>query len=174
MEEKCPKCGAELAPITETATGRQLQRCTKGSWNRETKKTEGCDYVKWITPPPEKLDEKCPKCGAPVVQVVTRFGKKLKKCSMNVWNKDLKKAEGCDYVEWFNGTSETLKEDCPKCGKPLILFTTSNGKTMKKCSTAGWDREKKMPTGCTYVEWLKTEGKAPAQSADEVPPDPTE
>ena len=26
---------------------------------------------------------------------------------------------------------------------------------MKKCSTAGWDREKKQATGCTYVEWLK-------------------
>ena len=26
---------------------------------------------------------------------------------------------------------------------------------MKKCSTAGWDREKREATGCTYVEWLK-------------------
>src|SRR6185503_4015479 len=85
MEEKCPKCGSPLGPITETATGRKLQRCSTGSWNKDTKKTEGCDYVKWLTVEPKELDEKCPKCGSPVVLVVTRFGKKMKKCSTNTW-----------------------------------------------------------------------------------------
>ncbi|MDZ4227779.1 MAG: hypothetical protein U1E54_00880, partial [Candidatus Levybacteria bacterium] len=41
------------------------------------------------------------------------------------------------------------------CGKKLILFTTNAGKKMKKCSTAGWDRTSRKPTGCTYVQWLK-------------------
>ena len=76
MEEKCPKCGSALSPITETSTGKQLQRCSKGSWNKETRKNEGCDYVKWIVPEPQTLDEKCPKCGSPLVMAVTRFGKK--------------------------------------------------------------------------------------------------
>ena len=173
-DEKCPKCGAPLAPVSETATGRKLQRCSKGNWNSETHKNEGCDYVKWLEIEPQTLDEKCPKCGSPLVLATTRFGKKMKKCSTNVWNKDLKKAEGCDYIEWINGTTEALDEDCPKCGQKLVLYTTTNGKKMKKCSTAGWDREKKEPTGCTYVEWLKSEVVSNQESGGEefLPPDP--
>jgi len=153
--EICPKCGAPLSPITETPTGRQLQKCSKGSWNKELKKTEGCDYVRWLEVAPKELDEVCPKCGAQLVLVVTRFGKKMKKCSKGSWNKELKKAEGCDYVEWINGTTEKLDEDCPDCGEKLVLFTTVAGKKMKKCSTSGWDRDKKVATGCKYIQWLK-------------------
>lgn len=155
MEEKCPKCGAPLAEISETATGRKLQRCSKNIWNKETRQSEGCDYVKWLAIEPKTLDEKCPKCGAPLVLNVTRLGKKMKKCSTNVWNKETKKAEGCDYIEWINGTTEELDEVCPNCGAKLVLYTTANGKKMKKCSTSGWDKEKKVATGCTYVQWLR-------------------
>src|SRR3989338_8608229 len=106
MEEKCPKCGSTLAPVTETSTGRQLQRCSTSMWNKDTKQNEGCDFVKWIVAKPKELDEKCPKCGSPLILQVTRFGKKLKKCSTNIWNTETRKAEGCDYVEWINGTTE--------------------------------------------------------------------
>lgn len=155
MEEKCPKCGSPLAPIIETPTGRRLQRCSTGSWNKETKKSEGCDYVKWLAVEDQILEEKCPKCGSPLIMAVTRFGKKMKKCSTNSWNKETKKAEGCDYIEWIGGTSEELDEDCPSCGKKLVLYTTAAGKKMKKCSTSGWDSVKREATGCAYVEWLK-------------------
>jgi ssDNA-binding Zn-finger/Zn-ribbon topoisomerase 1 len=175
-EEVCPKCGSPLAPITETSTGRKLQRCSTGNWNRETRQNEGCDYVKWIAVEPETLDEKCPKCGSPLVMQVTRFGKKMKKCSAGTWNKDTKKAEGCDYVEWINGSTEKTDEACPECGKPLVLFTTNSGRRMKKCSTAGWDREKRVATGCTYVEWLKPEAKKDEQEdsggEEFLPPEP--
>ncbi len=154
-EDVCPKCGSILNPITETATGRRLQRCSKGSWNKETRQNEGCNYIKWLEVPPQPLDEKCPKCGAPLVVQFTRFGKKMKKCSTGVWDKETKKVIGCDYVEWINGTTEKTDEECPKCGKPLVLFTTNAGKRMKKCSTAGWDSAKRTATGCTYIEWLK-------------------
>ncbi|PIV07869.1 hypothetical protein COS53_00155, partial [Candidatus Shapirobacteria bacterium CG03_land_8_20_14_0_80_35_14] len=123
--------------------------------NKELKKTEGCDYVRWLEVAPKELDEVCPKCGAQLVLVVTRFGKKMKKCSKGSWNKELKKAEGCDYVEWINGMTEKLDEDCPDCGEKLVLFTTVAGKKMKKCSTSGWDRDKKVATGCKYIQWLK-------------------
>ena len=169
--ESCPKCNAPLGEIVETPTGRKLQRCSTGSWNSETKKTEGCDYVKWLTVEPETLDEKCPKCGAPLVLQLTRFGKKMKKCSTNVWDKETKKASGCDYVEWINGTTEKLDEKCPECGENLVLFTTNAGKRMKKCSTAGWDRDAKKATGCTYVEWLKGEI---SYGEPEQPPPPDE
>lgn len=153
--EVCPKCGAPLAEISETPTGRKLRRCSQGNWNAETRKVEGCSYVLWMPVEPQTLDEKCPKCGSPLVLQITRFGKKMKKCSAGGWDKEAKKATGCDYVEWINGTTEALKEECPDCGAPLVLYTTAKGKQMKKCSTAGWDKATKQPTGCTYVDWLK-------------------
>ena len=63
-EDVCPKCGSPLAPVSETSTGRKLQRCSTGNWNPQTKQNEGCDYVKWIAQEPEAIDEKCPKCGS--------------------------------------------------------------------------------------------------------------
>lgn len=154
-EENCPKCGSPLGDIVETPTGRKLQRCSSGSWNSETKRNEGCDYVKWIQPEPQELEENCPKCGANLVLQTTRFGKKMKKCSKGGWDKETKQATGCDYIEWLNGTTENLDEKCPTCESPLVLYTTANGKRMKKCSTSGWDKEAKKATGCAYVEWLK-------------------
>src|SRR3989344_5512823 len=81
VAEVCPKCGSPLSEITMTATGRKLQRCSAGSWDPTTRQNLGCDYVKWLEIEPEQLDEKCPKCGSPLVLSVTRFGKKMKKCS---------------------------------------------------------------------------------------------
>lgn len=174
-KEVCPKCGSDLAPITETQTGKKLQRCSAGSWNKDTRQNEGCEYVKWLTVEPVELDEKCPKCNSPLIMQVTRFGKKMKKCSTNSWNKETKKAEGCDYIEWLNGTSEPLDIDCPTCGEKLVLYTTSSGKKMEKCSTAGWDAANKQATGCTYIRWLKP-GEVPTSSAGEefLPPPPEE
>ena len=171
--EKCPKCGSELGPITETPTGRKLQRCSRGSWNKETRKNEGCDYVKWIQAEPQTLDEKCPKCGNPLVLQVTRSGKKMKKCSTGGWDKEARKATGCDYVEWINGTTEKLDEKCPECGNPLVLYTTANGKRMKKCSTSGWDSQARKATGCLYVEWLKGNANSKPTGGEEfLPPEP--
>lgn len=174
MEEKCPRCGALLGEITETATGRKLQRCPQGSWNKETKKTEGCTFVKWLPLEPQKLNEKCPKCGSYLVLQVTRFGKKMKKCEKGGWDKETRKATGCPYIEWINGTTEPLDEKCPDCGKPLVLFTTNSGKSLKKCSTAGWDREKRQATGCPYVEWLKVNPKNTSTGEEFLPPSPEE
>lgn len=173
MDEKCPKCGSGLGPIIETPTGRKLQRCSKGSWNKETRKNEGCDYVKWIAVEPQILDEKCPKCGNPLVLQMTRFGKKMKKCSTGGWDKEKKIATGCDYIEWINGTTEKLDEKCPECGNPLVLYTTASGKRMKKCSTSGWDAAARKPTGCLYVEWLKGNASSkPTPGEEFLPPEP--
>lgn len=170
-QEACPKCGSPLAPETETPTGRRLRRCSTGSWNKETRQNEGCDYVLWTQAEPEALDEKCPKCGANLVMQVTRFGKKMKKCSTGGWDREAKQATGCDYVEWLNGNSEPLDVDCPQCGEKLVLFTTSGGKKMEKCSTAGWDAKNRVATGCTYVRWLKP-GEIPTTNNGEelLPP----
>jgi ssDNA-binding Zn-finger/Zn-ribbon topoisomerase 1 len=173
-QELCPKCSAPLSPEEETPTGRKLQRCSKGGWNAETKKVEGCEFVKWLAVEPQTLDEKCPKCSNPLVLNVTRFGKKMKKCSTNVWDKETKTASGCDYVEWINGTTEKLEEKCPECGELLVLFTTNAGKRMKKCSTAGWDRENRRATGCTFVLWLKGDQTKSDTGEEFLPPPPTD
>lgn len=151
----CPKCGSALGEITVTKTGRKLQRCSTGSWDPKTRETIGCTYVKWYEVEPQDLDEKCPKCGSKLILAVTRFGKKMKKCSTGGWDKVEKKATGCDFVEWINGTTEKLDEECPDCSNLLVLYTTNSGKKMKKCSTAGWDRKTRKATGCTYIYWLK-------------------
>ena len=98
----------------------------------------------------------------------------MKKCSTNVWDRETKKASGCDYIEWINGTTEKLDEKCPDCGELLVLFTTNAGKRMKKCSTAGWDREAKKATGCTYVEWLKADYNPAPNGEENLPPPPEE
>lgn len=150
----CPKCGSELKPVETTPSGKKLQRCSQGNWNPDTRQTEGCTFVKWINDPPKELDEKCPKCGANLVLQTTRFGKKMKKCSAGGWDKTTRQATGCDYVDWMD-SKQMLDEDCPECGEKLVLQTVSSGKKIKKCSTAGWDRENKVATGCTYTQWMK-------------------
>lgn len=155
IEEKCPKCGEGLGEIIETKNGRKLRRCLAGNWNEKTHKVEGCDYVKWLPFEPQKLDEKCPKCGSPLVFNITRFGKKMKKCSTGGWDAKTRTATGCDFIEWVKGTTEELDEVCPKCGEKLVLFISANGKKLKKCSTNKWDKEQKMAVGCDFVEWQK-------------------
>jgi len=157
QEERCPKCAAPLGEVNVTRTGRKLQRCSKGSWDSEAKKNVGCDFIKWFPVEDVPLDEKCPKCNSPLILATTRFGKKMKKCSTGKWDSATKKVVGCDFVEWINGTTEPIDEDCPECGAKLVLFTTNNGKKMKKCSTADWDPKNRKATGCTYVYWLKSE-----------------
>ena len=153
-QELCPMCQSPLKEPEEIPSGKKLQRCSRGRWNSETRKTEGCEYVKWLDQAAKQLDEICPKCGAPLVLQTTRSGKKMKKCSKSIWDREQGVATGCDYVEWLNGSTEELDEDCPQCGEKLVLFTTTKGKKMKKCSTAGWNRELREPFGCTYVKWL--------------------
>ncbi len=167
----CPKCNSPLGEITETASGKKLQRCSKGVWNKETKQTEGCNYVKWLPIEPKTLDEKCPKCGLPLVLQITRFGKKMKKCSAGGWDKIERKATGCDYIEWINGTTEFLPDKCPDCGKPLVLFTTAAGKRMIKCSTSGWDKIERKATGCPYIQWLKPGEQVDSTGEEVLPPE---
>lgn len=153
-DDICPKCGSPLNEIETTKTGKQLQRCSAGKWNPSTKTVDGCDFVKWIVPPPVNLEEKCPKCGSPLLLVTTKFGKKLKRCSTNKWDPKTRETTGCDFVEWIKGTTEELDETCPKCGAKLVLYTSAAGKKLKKCSTNKWDPQEKASTGCDYVQWI--------------------
>lgn len=154
-QDLCPLCNSQLSDVEETKTGKKLQRCSRGKWNPDTRQTEGCAYVKWIDNVPQTLSESCPKCGSPLVLQTTRSGKKMKKCSTGGWDKENRVATGCDYIEWQGNTTVDLDEECPKCGEKLVEVTTSSGKRMKKCSTAGWDPDLREATGCAYIQWLK-------------------
>ncbi len=153
-KDTCPKCGSALGDVVETKTGRKLRRCSTNVWNPDTKQAEGCDYVLWLDVEPQTLDETCPKCGSPLILKTTKFGKKLKACSTNKWNPQTRQAEGCDYIQWINGTTEATDETCPECGEKLVIYTTAKGKKMKKCSTSGWDKDTRKPTGCPFIQWL--------------------
>ncbi len=104
--------------------------------------------------PVEPLNETCPLCGSSLVLQITRTGKRLKKCSTSKWDKENMVATGCTYVEWLGNEVKELDELCPQCGQKLVFVTTSKGKKMKKCSTAGWNAEFRQPTGCTYIQWI--------------------
>lgn len=146
-ESPCPFCGAPLKPIEETKSGKKLQRCSKSAWNPTTKQTEGCLFVRWINDNQKVLKETCPKCGAPLILQKTRNGKKMKKCSTSGWDRENMVATGCDYVEWIDKSRKELDEECPLCGEKLVQVTLPSKKKMKKCSTAGWDREQRLATG---------------------------
>jgi hypothetical protein len=151
----CPKCGAQLGGVVTLKSGRRLRRCSQGMWDQESRTLTGCSYVKWLPIEPETLEERCPKCHAPLLLVTTRFGKKMKKCSTATWDPKTRVAGGCDYIEWLKGTVQELEEKCPKCQANLVLVTTANNKRLKKCSTNRWDAKTRQAVGCDYIEWLK-------------------
>lgn len=102
----------------------------------------------------EENADVCPKCGSPLVEATTKTGKKLKRCSTNVWDPATRTSSGCDFVEWPKASVEELDEDCPQCGSKLVLMNTATGKQLKKCSTSKWNRQTRTAEGCTYVQWM--------------------
>lgn len=65
-----------------------------------------------------KIDAKCPKCGADIVERRTKKGRKFYGCS---------KYPECDFVAW----NKPSKESCPKCGSFLIITKRKNKKIVK-------------------------------------------
>ncbi len=120
---------------------------------RTGKRGEESDTIDAMDPS-ETLDEKCPKCGSPLVMATTKTGKRLKRCSTNVWDRETRTSSGCDYVEWMKGDTQELDEDCPKCGSKLVLYTSAAGKKLKKCSTNRWNAQTRSSEGCDFVQWM--------------------
>lgn len=59
----------------------------------------------------EVTSDKCPKCGAPLVEVSykdkkTGEDKTMWKCSTNEWDPETKQATGCDYVKWNDSPTD--------------------------------------------------------------------
>jgi len=85
----------------------------------------------------QKTDKVCPKCGAPLIERLGRFGR-FYACS---------KFPECKHTESIEGDPDTLNINCPKCkeGK-LTGKRTKKGKTFygcnrfPKCDFALWDK----------------------------------
>ncbi len=92
-----------------------------------------------------ELPETCPKCGKPLIERWSRYGKFVS-CS---------NYPQCDYVQ--KTEPRELTETCPKCGKPLIERTGRYGKFLA-CS--GYP-------DCNYV---KKPAKPPPKTLDETCP----
>jgi DNA topoisomerase-1 len=85
----------------------------------------------------KKTDKICPKCGAPLIERLGRFGR-FYACS---------KFPECKYTESIAGDSDTLNIACPKCKEGKITGKrTKKGKIFygcnrfPKCDFALWDK----------------------------------
>ncbi|MEO0085134.1 MAG: type I DNA topoisomerase [candidate division WOR-3 bacterium] len=99
LDEKCPKCGANLA-----------ERWGKYGKFTACSKYPDCDYIKRT--PAKLLDEKCPKCGRPLAERTGRFGAFVA-CSGYPECKFVRKTPRPE--------PKMLDEKCPKCGEQLAL-----------------------------------------------------
>lgn len=85
----------------------------------------------------QKTDKVCPKCGAPLIERLGRFGR-FYACS---------KFPECKHTESVEGDPDTLNISCPKCKEGKITGKrTKKGKTFygcnrfPKCDFALWDK----------------------------------
>ena len=71
-----------------------IERAEKGILNIKTQEEQDIEEV--ITP----KTKICPICGSALIRGETKTGKPFEKCSTNKWDRDLKKAIGCPFVNW--------------------------------------------------------------------------
>jgi DNA topoisomerase-1 len=85
----------------------------------------------------EKTDKICPKCGAPIIERMGRFGR-FYACS---------KFPECKYTESIENKAADLNIKCPKCKEgDIVARKTKRGKIFygcnrfPKCDFALWDK----------------------------------
>ncbi len=83
---------------------------------------------------PEILDEKCPKCGAPLVKRVGRYGEFIS-CS---------RYPECDYTRPI---VKYARGHCPKCGGRVTIRKSKRGKTFYMCENN--------PASCDFISWYE-------------------
>lgn len=83
---------------------------------------------------PEILDEKCPKCGAPLVKRVGRYGEFIS-CS---------RYPECDYTR---AIPKYTRGKCPKCGGNVVERKSKKGKTFFICENN--------PATCDFISWYE-------------------
>jgi len=133
-DEVCEKCKKPM--VIKTGRFGKFLACTGFPDCKNTKQiNEKGDIVK--EPKPEKTDEKCEKCGQPMVIKSGKFGKFLA-CSGYPDCKNTKPLEG------------NLDIKCPECGGNVVQRRTKRGKVFYGCSSY---------PKCHFVLWSKPNGK---------------
>ncbi len=111
---KCDKCGAMM--VYKVGRFGKFLACP----NYPT-----CKNTKRIV---EKINVKCPVCGAELIKLHTKKGRAFYGCERH---------PECDFVSWLKPTGDY----CPKCGKYMVQKIGKNG-SYKQCSDA---------EGCGFV-----------------------
>lgn len=91
----------------------------KPSWNEQTNKEAagiqiggGGGGMDMSSPTPVQATGSnvggCPTCGSPLIEGITKNGKKYTKCSTNKWDRNQQKSVGCPYIKWAQMTQADL------------------------------------------------------------------
>ena len=83
---------------------------------------------------PEVLNEKCPKCGAPLVKRIGRYGEFIS-CS---------RYPECDYTRPI---VKYARGHCPKCGARTVVRKSKRGKIFYMCENN--------PASCDFISWYE-------------------
>jgi DNA topoisomerase-1 len=164
---KCELCGADM----EIKVGRfgRFLGCTNYPTCKNIKSLRDFTTKEEKSEHTEQLDEKCPKCGSPLVYRNSRYGKfigcsnypecdytrpitlgiKCPKCKEGEITPRFSKKRrifyscsrypDCDYVSW----NKPIDRMCPKCNKDLLVIVKSGKKEKIKCNS------------CDYVEEIE-------------------
>jgi len=120
-EEICDLCGSKMV-IKLSRFGKFLA-CSRYPECKGRKKIVG-ESGEMIAEPPKLLEEKCPKCGANLVERKSKKGgNSFIGCSNYPKCKFIKKEE-----------AKKVGEKCPKCGRDLVEKKSRWGKTFIACS----------------------------------------
>jgi len=126
---KCDKCGSEM--VLKTGRFGPFLACSKYPDCKNTMKLKKDGSGALSVARDEKLDEKCPQCGANLVKKTGRYGP-FTACS---------NYPKCKFIK-----RETLDFKCPKCGKPVAKRFTRGKKVFYGCT--GYP-------DCDFVSWSK-------------------
>ncbi len=133
---KCPKCGTEMVlKYGRYGTYLECPNCgerKKVPVGSEISYDGSVAHVKLSTP--EMLDEKCPKCGAPLVKRIGRYGEFIS-CS---------RYPECDYTRPI---VKYARGHCPKCGGKVTIRKSKRGKIFYLCENN--------PKSCDFISWYE-------------------
>jgi DNA topoisomerase-1 len=161
---KCELCGADM----EIKVGRfgRFLACTNYPTCKNVKSLKEFSQKDDSENGKELLDEKCPKCGSPLVYRNSRYGKfigcskypecdftksitlgiKCPKCKVGEivprYTKKRRIFYGCsrypecDYSTWNKPTGEI----CPNCQNDLLVYVGSGKKAKVKCNSCGFEK----------------------------------
>ncbi len=130
-DDKCEKCGSPM--VIKVGRFGKFLACSNYPACKNTKKILANGQLE-ERPEPQKLDEKCPECGANLVLRTGRYGE-FKGCS---------NYPKCKYIK--NEAPKDLNMKCPKCkdgdvvtkrSKKGLFYGCSN---YPKCDFASWNK----------------------------------